>query len=76
MQVLAASNVSEGGAALANSVRDLASEARRLVTGPANPYETEALLRRIDTLQDEFEASPSSPIQNWLSSLRRQLQSL
>ncbi len=76
MQAIVASSVSEGGAALASSVRDLASEAKRLVSGPANPFETEALLRRIDTLQDECEVAQAAPIRKWLTSLRQQLQSL
>lgn len=76
MQVLATQQVHEGGADLASAVRELAGEARKALSGAGNAYETQALLRRINSLEGEFAHAPSSTIRNWLKSLRQQLERL
>lgn len=75
MRLLATSNP-EGGAALARSVRNLASDAKRIISGPADRRDAEEILRRIDRLQDEWSEAPTAPIHNWLESLRRRVENV
>lgn len=62
-------------AALAASVRDLASQASRVLRNPASrPFEIRALSRRITFLQRHVPGCPSNDLSRWLESLMIQVE--
>jgi hypothetical protein len=59
-------------AALAAEVRDLASDAHRVLHAPASePLEIDALSRRIDHLQDQIRGYSFNELACWLDNVRQ-----
>ena len=65
-----AENPSADGDRLAASVRDLAFQARRVLSGPLGHPDALTLSNRIAVLQDQLEGRPASLLHEWLESLR------
>jgi hypothetical protein len=63
-------------AALADEVRDLASDAHRVLNAPTtgNP-EIEALTQRIAYLQDQIRGYPFDELASWLDNVRQIIES-
>lgn len=74
MRVYSYASAGEAGVPFGRSVREIATEAKRVIDGPPDREETVALLQKIDTLRGECGEKTSAPIYNWLSNLRREVE--
>ena len=64
----------ETGASLGRAIRELANDARSVLSGEADLGVADDVLQRIDDLKFGDSLSPSAPIRGWLDSLRLQVQ--
>lgn len=62
-------------ARLAESVRDLAVEARRILNSPAHhPHELRDLSRRIRVIREQVPGRPTNDLSRWLETLSRHVE--
>jgi hypothetical protein len=62
-------------ARLAESVRDLAVEARRILSSPVHhPHELHDLSRRIGVIREQVPGRPATELSRWLETLSRHVE--